>query len=74
MNKSVHEPDARVMSVEDVRNDAQQIADVLRQNLVKAEPKIGLQVPLSVFLSALGDLSRDELVVLRRRVDELLAI
>ena len=74
MSKSVHEPDARVMSVEDVRSDAQQIADVLRQNLIKAEPKIGLQVPLSVFLSALGDMSRDELVVLRRRVDELLAI
>jgi hypothetical protein len=36
MSKSVHEPDARVMSVEDVRDDAQQIADVLRQNLIKA--------------------------------------
>ena len=74
MKKSVHEPDARVMSAKDVQDDAQQIADVLRQNLLKAEPMIGLQIPLSALLSALGNLSRDELVVLRRRVDELLAV
>ena len=71
--KSAHEPKARVMSAADVWDDAQQIADVLRQNLLKAEPVVKLQIPLSAFLSALDDLSRDELVILRQRVEERLA-
>lgn len=74
MIKSAHEPEAKVMSAEDVRADAQQVADVLRQNLSKTEPVVGLQIPLSAFLSALNDLSRDELLVLRSRVEELLAV
>jgi len=72
--KSVHEPKAKVMSAAEVWEDAQQIAEVLRRNLLKAEPTVGLRVPLSVFLSALDDLSREELVILRKRVDERLAI
>ncbi|MBM3133789.1 MAG: hypothetical protein FJZ89_00560 [Chloroflexi bacterium] len=71
--KSVHEPEAKLMSAADVWDDAQQIAEVLRQNLLKAEPAVQLQVPLSVFLSALDSLSQDELVLLRQRVEERLA-
>jgi len=71
--KSAHEPEAEVMSAADVWNDAQQIADVLRQNLLKAEPMVQLQVPLSVFLSALDSLNRDELMVLHQRVEQQLA-
>ena len=73
MNKSVHEPDAKMMSAEEVWLDSQQVADVLRQNLLKAEPALRVQIPFSTFLSALGNLNRDELVVLRRRVEDLLA-
>ncbi len=73
IRKSAHEPEAAVMSAADVRGDAQQIADVLRQNLLKAEPVVRLQVPLSVFLSALDNFSREELAILRKRVDERLA-
>jgi len=72
-HKSVHEPEAKLMSAADVWDDAQQIAEVLRQNLLKAEPAVQLQVPLSVFLSALDSLSQDELVLLRQRVEERLA-
>jgi hypothetical protein len=73
LSQSVHEPDAKVMSAEDVWADAQLIADLLHENLSKVEPTIGLQVPLSMLLSALSSLSRDELINLRRRIDELLA-
>jgi hypothetical protein len=74
MVESAHEPEAEVMSAEDVWEDAQQLADVLRLNLSKAEPMVGLRIPLSVFLSALNGLSRDELVALRSHVEELLAV
>jgi hypothetical protein len=71
--KSVHEPEAKVMSAAEVWDDAQQIADVLRRNLLQAEPTVRLHVPLSVFLSALDNFSREELVMVRKRVDERLA-
>jgi hypothetical protein len=70
--KSVHEPKAKVMTAEEAWEDAQQIAQVLRRNLLRAEPTVGLRIPLSVFLSGLDDLSREELVILRKRVDERL--
>ena len=71
--KSVHEPRAKLMSAAEVWQDSQQIAGVLSQNLLKAEPMVRLQIPLSVFLSALDHFSRDELVVLREHVEERLA-
>ncbi len=71
--RSAHEPKAKVMSAAEVWEDAQQVAEVLRRNLSKAEPTVELRIPLSVFLSALDDLSLDELVILRKRVDERLA-
>jgi hypothetical protein len=74
MNKSVHEPEAKMMSVEDVRTDAQRIADVIRRNMLKAEPMVGLKIPLSVLLSSLASLKQDELVMLRKRVEELLTV
>ncbi|MCC7362032.1 MAG: hypothetical protein IT317_21285 [Anaerolineales bacterium] len=71
--KSVHEPEAEVMSAVEVQEDARRVASALRQNLIKAEPAVQLEVPLSTFLSALDKLSRDELLILRHRVDERLA-
>lgn len=72
MNKFAHEPQARVMSASDVWDDAQQIANVLRQNLAQIEPTVHLQIPLSILLSAIDDFSRDELLMLRQRVEERL--
>jgi len=61
--KSVHEPEAKVMDAMEVWEDAQQIANVLRQNLLKAESDIRLQIPLSSFLSALDNFNREEQVI-----------
>jgi hypothetical protein len=72
--RSAHEPKAKVMSAAEVWEDARQVAAVLRRNLSKAEPTVELRIPLFVFLSALDDLSRDGLVILRKRVDERLAL
>ena len=71
--KSAHEPEADVMSAAELGEDARHVAHVLRQNLLKAEPAVKLQVPLATFLSALDTLSRDELLILRQRVEERLA-
>jgi hypothetical protein len=71
--KSVHEPSAKLLSAEDVGEDARNLAAALRHNLLKAEPAVQLEVPLSTFLSALDNLSRDELLILRQRVEERLA-
>lgn len=72
-NQSAHEPKAKVMSAADVWEDAQEVAEVLRRNLLRAEPVVRLQVPLSVFLSAVDNFNRDELLLLRRRIEERLA-
>jgi hypothetical protein len=67
--RSAHEPKAKLMSAPEVWEDAQQLAYVLRENLLKAGPLVWLQVPLSAFLAALDNLSRDELLLLRKHVD-----
>jgi len=61
------------MSAAEAWEDAQQIATVLRQNLLQAEPIVRLQIPLSALLSALDSLKRDELVVLQKHVKARLA-
>ncbi|MCP4400269.1 MAG: hypothetical protein GY801_23550 [bacterium] len=72
--KSVHEPGARLMSAEDVWEDAQQIAALLQQNASQTEPVVHLDIPFSYFLSVLDTLDRDELVILRKRIEERLAV
>lgn len=71
--KSAHEPKAKVMSAAEAWEDSQQILMALRQNLREAEPLVGLQIPLSVLLSAVDNLKRDELVILQKRVKTRLA-
>lgn len=61
------------MSAEEVWADAQRVAEVLRHNLLKAEPIVKLQIPLSVFLAAIDDFDRDELAIVRQRIEEKLA-
>ena len=46
--KSAHESKAKLMRAAEVWDDAQQMVEVLRQNLLKAEPVVRLQIPLSV--------------------------
>ena len=71
--QSVHEPDAKLMDAAEVWEDAQQIAAILQRNHSKVEPVVRLQIPLSVFVSALEQFDRDELIIVRRRIDERLA-
>lgn len=70
--KSAHEPKAKVMSADEVWEDAQQLQSVLRRNLLKAEPHVRLQIPLSTFIAALDNLKRDELTLLQKHVKERL--
>jgi hypothetical protein len=71
--KSAHEPKAPVMSAEEVWADAERIAQVLRRNLLKAEPLVQVQIPLSALLSALDGLDQEDLQLLRRRLEERLS-
>jgi hypothetical protein len=73
VQKSVHEPEVQLMSAADVWNDALNLAEILRRNLLGSEPMVRLQIPFSLFLSALEEFNREELVLLRRRVEERLA-
>lgn len=72
--KSVHEPEAALMSVEDVWDDAQQVAEVIKQNILKSEPVVQIDIPLSSFLTALEHLNRKELETLYHRIAERLAV
>lgn len=75
MNKqSAHEPEAKVMSAAEVWDDAQQLAEVLRQNMLRTEPVVRLQIPLSIFLSAVDNFSQDELLILQKRIEDRLAV
>lgn len=72
--KSTHEAKARVMSATDVWEDAQGIAALIKKNLQKSEPVVKLQVPLSLFMSAVENLNREELLILSRRINAKLAV
>lgn len=52
VQKSVHEPDEQLMSATDVWNDALNLAEILRRNLLRSEPMVRLQIPFSLFLSS----------------------
>ena len=71
-HKAAHEPKAQVMPAADVWEDAQQITTVLRRNFLKAEPVVRLPIPLSLFLSALDNFSREELLIVRQHLEERL--
>ncbi len=71
--KSTHEPKARVMSATDVWEDAREIASLIKKNLLKAEPVVKIQIPLSTFISAVENLSREELLILSKCIEARLA-
>ena len=72
--KTAHEPEAKVMNAMDVLDDARRLAQVLQRNASEKGHLEHLQVPLSAYLAALDELSRDELVILQQRVEERLAL
>lgn len=66
--KTVHDPDAEYMSAEDVWNDSETIAAVLRRRLTAKS-----ELPVSAVLAALDNFGTDELVLVRERVLQKLA-
>jgi len=50
----------------------QQVYEMAR-HLLRSEPMARVQIPFSLFLSALEEFNREELVLLRQRVEERLA-
>jgi len=72
--QSVHEPNAPLMSAVEVWDDAQRIRKLLQRKQPKKEPIIRLPIPFSIFISALEQFSRDELITVHRRIEEKLAI
>jgi hypothetical protein len=71
--KTAHEPQAEVMSADDVWADAHRLAQVLRRNASGGGHVVHLQIPLAAYLSALEDLTEEELAILRQRIEERLA-
>ena len=69
--KSAHE--AKVMSAADVWDDARVVTNLFRQNLLKAEPFVELQIPFSVLLSAIDNFKHEELLVLQKHIKTRLA-
>ena len=72
--KSVHEPEAALMSAEDAWDDAQRMTRLLQENAAQTEPLVHLDVPFSYFLSVLDTLNRNDRVLLHERIEERLAI
>lgn len=71
--KTPHEPQEQVMSAREAVEDADRLEALLKRNILKAEPMVRIQIPFSSFLNALESFDRDELAILRQRVDEYLA-
>ncbi|MBE2239818.1 MAG: hypothetical protein IAE81_18680 [Caldilineaceae bacterium] len=72
-SKQAHEPEAPVMDANDVWEDAKRLAQARRQVNNVASAVIRMQVPLSAFLAALDEFDHDELILVRQRVEEMLA-
>lgn len=72
-NQTVHEPNEKLMGVEEVWEDAQQVAQVLHREHSVPEPVVRLSIPLSVFVSALEQFNHEELMIVRQRIEEQLA-
>ena len=60
-HQSVHEPEAQLMSAEDVWEDTVQLAELYRQHDVPSEPVIHAAIPLSSFLAVIDHFSHSEI-------------
>jgi hypothetical protein len=71
--KSVHEPDAPLLSAQDAIQDAERLQELLRRNRQQAEQEIQLRVPFTVILNAIDQLEAGELRLLVQRLEDRLA-
>jgi hypothetical protein len=70
--KSVHEPEAELLSAEDAIQDAERLRMLFRQRRQAEEP-VPLRVPLWVLLEAIDHLGPEALRQVGRRIEERLA-
>ena len=72
--KSVHEPEAQLLSAQDAIQDAERLRVLLRRNRQRAEREVQLRVPFTVIIEAIDQLEVSELRLLARRLEERLAV
>jgi len=72
--KSVHEPEAQLLSAQDVVQDAERLRTLLRRNRQRAEREVQLRVPFTVIVEAIEQLEVGELCLLAQRLEERLAV
>jgi hypothetical protein len=71
--KSVHEPNAPLLSAQDAIQDAERLRELLRRNRQQAEQEVQLRVPFTVILEAIDQLEAGELRLLVQRLEDRLA-
>ncbi len=72
--KSVHEPEAQLLSGQDAIQDAERLRALLRRNRQRAERDVQLRVPFTVIIEAIEQLEAGELRLLAQKLDEQLAV
>jgi len=71
--KSIHEPNAPLLSAQDAIQDAERLRELLWRNRRRAEREVQLRVPFTVILKAIDQLEASELRLLAQRIEERLA-
>jgi len=71
--KSVHEPNAPLLSAQDAIQDAERLRELLWRNRQQAEREVQLRVPFTVILKAIDQLEASELCLLVQRLEDRLA-
>ena len=71
--KSIHEPNAPLLSAQEAIQDAKRLQELLWRNRQQAEREVQLQVPFTVILKAIDQLEASELRLLAQRLEERLA-
>jgi len=71
--KSVHEPNAPLLSAQDAIQDAERLQELLWRNRQQAEREVQLRVPFTVILKAIDQLEASELCLLVQRLEDRLA-
>jgi len=71
--KSIHEPNAPLLSAQDAIQDAERLQELLWRNRQQAEQEVQLRVPFTVILKAIDQLEASELHLLVQRLEDRLA-
>jgi len=73
-DKSIHEPEAQLLSGQDAIQDAERLQALLRRNRERAGREVQLRMPFTVIVEALDQLEVGELRMLAQRLEERLAV